>query len=110
MHATADDLPTMRVDFSLSAKQITAVFSLIVAAVGALGTAGWLVLPAKQTDLLQLQEQFRQMQEVTGRLTSAVNDLVVSVDQLRVAPVKVIEKRTQVIRQAPARAPAGGTR
>ncbi len=120
MHAAAEaenELPLVRVDLSLSAKQITAVFAVLVSAVGALGTAGWLVLPAKQTDLEQvrivvqhLQGEFQEMQKVTMQLTGAVNDLVTSVNQLREAPVKVIEKRTQIIKPAPAGKPAGAAR
>jgi hypothetical protein len=94
----ADMGPTvLQVNFGLKARHIIIAFSGLVAAFSAAAGAGWLVLPAKQSDLTRVEQgldairmEVRAMQGITERLTVAVQGLQGAVEELRMAPPKVI--------------------
>lgn len=108
----------IKIDFGLSGRQILAGLGAIGTFFATAITAGWLFLPARDSDLKTLQsvvEIVRQQQtdfqrqleasrDAVARMTMAIDNLSGVVEGLRQTPPKVIEK----IIQAPRRVrPAG---
>jgi hypothetical protein len=86
--------------FELTWKNLTAAATSIVAAVSALGAAGWLVLPAKQSEMVEVQRQLvtvnKQLvdtQEGVRQLTLAVKDLS---DVVKLIKVSVPQPKAKV--------------
>lgn len=102
-----NEQPVVTINLGLSAKQILAGFGGLSAAIATATTAGWLFLPAKNSDLQAVKavvEIVRSEQQTSrdavARLTVAVDNLAAVVEGLRQAPPRVIE-RTRVIKQPP---------
>jgi len=79
----------LRVNFGLSWKHIAAVVFGLPAFAGSLATAGWLVMPAKQSDVTRIEQQLtgvsnqvNGLQEISLKLTTAVDALAANVDRM----------------------------
>ena len=108
----------VKIDLGLSGRQIIGAFTAIGTFIVTAFTAGWLFLPARDSDLKTLQgvvEIVRQQQqdfqrqleasrEAVVRMTMALDNLSGVVEGLRQTPPKVIEKIIQAPR-ARARSP-----
>ena len=92
----------IKVNFGLSWKQILTLCVGAPTFIASIGFSGWLVMPAKQSDVTTLERQVtgishqvNGLQEVSLRLTSAVDKLATTVERLanRPQPRVVIPKR-----------------
>jgi hypothetical protein len=99
--APAAEAAVIRIDLGLTGKQIMMGLGGLASIVTAGITAGWLFLPAKDTDLRKLEgvvQIVTQKQEASNsaieRLTLAVDNLSGLVDGLKNTPPKIIERVT----------------
>jgi hypothetical protein len=79
------------VNFGLKGRHIMMAFAGLASLVTTVGAAGWLVLPAKQTDLhrvetslQELRKDLQSTQEATKSLTVAVDEMTKAVKLIRV--------------------------
>jgi hypothetical protein len=90
----------LRVNFGLSWKHIAAVVFGLPAFAGSLVTAGWLVMPAKQSDVTRIEQQLtgvsnqvNGLQEISLKLTTAVDALAANVERMTTQPaLQVVPK------------------
>lgn len=66
----------------LSAKHVAAAFAALCAGVGGMVTTGWLVLPAKQTDLAALQASVAEVREMQRQARDERSQIKTAVDGL----------------------------
>lgn len=94
----------IKINFGLTWKHIAAVALGAPAFFASLMGTGWLVLPAKQSDLKHLEQQVtgisqqvHDLQNVSLRLTTAVDELTASVKRFtdRPAAVAIPKRRTR---------------
>lgn len=88
------------VNFGLTWKHILSVTAMIITGLGSLATAGWLVTPAKQTDLTRVEQKLEKIgaeleagRDLTKRLTIAVDELTQKVKLIRVDVVRKPKRR-----------------
>jgi hypothetical protein len=100
-NAHSDDMgpAVITVNFGLKARHVVAAFGLFASGIAGLGTAGWLVFPAKQSELAEVRSEVREIatkqqtvQTSVDALTAAVERLTGTVDDL----VKVSGQRPKV--------------
>lgn len=79
----------IKVNFGLSWRQIATLVVGMPALIGSVGVSGWLVMPAKQSDVTKLEQQVtaiktqvQQVQDVGVKLTDAVSELARNVQVL----------------------------
>jgi hypothetical protein len=89
----------VKIDLGLSGRQILAGFTAICTFLVSAAAAGWVFLPARQTDLEAVsaivrvvQQEQTKNQEIVSRLVLAVDNLASVVDQLKNAPPRTIER------------------
>lgn len=77
----SDDMTpaVVTVNFGLKARHIAMVFAAAVGLLTTAGTAGWLVLPAKQTDLARVEKS---LDEIRGDLKATREDFKGAVAEL----------------------------
>jgi len=110
----ADGAPLLTINqIQLSSGQIRWIMGAVIAALGALGSAGYLFMPAKDVELKALnavvetiKDESRQQRETITRLTVAVERITEVVAELRDKP----EPAPQVIQIPPAPAPRTAAR
>ena len=97
--SNGSDTPVIYVNFGLKWRHIAGAITALVAAVGGLGTAGWLVLPAKQSDMTRVErglEEVRGAVEVLGRqnleIITVIKDLRTAVDRPAPPPRVMVKK------------------
>lgn len=96
----------VKIDLGLSGRQIIGAFTAIGTFIVTAFTAGWLFLPARDSDLKTLQgiveivrqqhadfqRQHEASRDALARMTVAIDNLSYVVEGLRQAPPKVIER------------------
>lgn len=93
---TPDHEPTVvTVNLGLKWRHLIAGFLAVSGAIGSAATAGWLVLPAKQSDLTRVEQSLdvvrsdmKTQQEITLKLIQAVERLDNTVKTIRVVAPK----------------------
>jgi hypothetical protein len=102
----------VKIDLGLSGRQILGAFTALGTFLVTAFTAGWLFLPARDSDLktlqgvveivrqqqLDFQRQLEASRDAVSRMTMAIDNLSGVVEGLRQTPPKVIEKIIQAPR------------
>lgn len=98
----SDDMgpAVITVNFGLKARHLIAAFGLFASGIAGLGTAGWLVFPAKQSELAEVRSEVREITAKQQTIQTSVDNLTAAVEELT-RTVKFTKASTPAPRSRP---------